>query len=296
MASKYLIRFGVLLLWACSNPQKEESEWIPLLDADLSKWEPWLAIPHKSLGIPGYEYVENVKVDTIPPLGFSNEKNVFSVIEQDSEQVLRVSGEIFGSLMSKAEYENYHFRMKVKWGDMKWKPMLNAKLNNGLLYHSIGEPGAGLWNCWMTSLEFEIEHTNFGDFISINDAGNIHAKSPATKGEDGRYYFYANADLIDFGWKRFAAGRCFKTRDLEKPKGEWTQIDLICFENLALHLVEGQVVMAVYDSKIFDGENWITMNKGKLQLQSEGAETYFKELEIKELSSLPKEFAGFVKK
>lgn len=145
----------------------------------------------------------------------------------------------------------------------------------------------------MTSLECGIENTNFGDFITINDE-NVKAKSPVVK-KDGKFYFDPNAPLQDFCWKRFGTGRCFKTKDLEKPIGEWTTVELICYKDMAIHLVEGEVVMAVYEPRFFNGEEWIVMNKGKLQLQSEGAETYFKNIKIKSIDKLEEEYQQYIR-
>lgn len=267
-------------------------EWEQLLDKDLSKWQPFLGIPHKSSRIKGYENVEDVHVGT--PLGLSNLNNVFSVIQENGEDILKITGEIFGSLMSKKEYENYHLKFKVKWGEKRWEPRLKALHNNGLLYHSIGEPGKGLWNTWMTSLEFEVENTNYGDFITINDDGNIRAKSTAVK-KDTKYYFDENGPLKDFGWKRFDTGRCFKSKDLEKPIGKWTTLELICYKDMAIHIVENEVVMVVYKPEFFNGMDWVAMNKGKLQIQSEAAETYFKNIEIKPITGLSKRFQKYTK-
>jgi hypothetical protein len=279
---------------ASTTSQMPNQEWEQLLDKDLSKWQPFLGIPHKSSGISGYEDVENVKVNTIPPLGLGNKNNVFSVIEEDGVDVLKITGEIFGSLMTKEDYENYHLKFQVKWGEKQWEPMLTALRNNGLLYHSIGEPGKGLWNTWMTSLEFEIENTNFGDLITINDEGNIRAKCPAIK-KEGKYYYDENAPLVDFGWKRFDAGRCFKSKDFEKPLGAWTTVELVCYNDIALHIIEGEVVAAVYQAEFYNGKDWVPMTKGKLQLQSEAAETYFKNIEIKSINKLEERFHKYIK-
>lgn len=295
-----LIVFASLFVFSCKENKPSsadklivvDQEWVQLLDKDLSKWEPFLGVPHKSSGIPGYEDVEDVHVGK--PLGLVNTNNIFSVIEEDGENVLKITGEIFGSLMSKQDYENYHLKFQVKWGEKQWEPLLDAKRNNGMLYHSIGEPGKGLWNTWMTCLEFEVENTNFGDFITINDDGNIRAKSPATKKGD-KFYFDPDAELVDFGWKRFDQGRCFKSKDLEKPLGEWTSLELISFNGVNLHIVEGEVIMAVYEAQFYNGTEWVPMNKGKLQIQSEAAETYFKNIEIKEIDQLEDRFKKYVR-
>ncbi len=289
------ISFTILcaLLFSFVSCKKDTSEWINLIDEDLSQWDIFLGIPHKISGIPGYETVEDVR-GGYPPLGLGNKKNVVSVIKENDENVIKITGEIFGAVVSKQEFENYHLTLQIKWGDKRWEPRLDAVRNNGLLYHSIGEFGGGLWNTWMSSLEFEIEETNFGDFITINDR-NVTAECPATKRDNGNYHFDLNAPLKKFNWKLEETGRCFKSADFEKPFGEWNTVELICFNNTNIHIVNGEVVNAVYNPVFFDGSQWIPMTKGKLQLQSEAAETYFKDIKIKSITDVEDRFKKYLK-
>ena len=270
------------------------SSWEDLIDSSLSKWDVFLGIPHKSSGIKGYEDVEDVRGGH-PPLGLGNKRNVFSVIEEDNELLIKVTGEIYGALISKKEYENYHLTFDVKWGEKKWEPRLNATRNNGLLYHSIGEYGAGLWNTWMTCLEFEVEETNFGDLICIDEQSHVRAYCPATKRETGKYHYDSTAPLKLFNYKLDGVGRCFKSDDYEKPFGEWNVVELICYGNIAIHIVNGEVVNVVYNPEFFNGNEWVPMNKGKLQFQSEAAETYFKSVKIKPINELPESYKKFLK-
>ncbi len=53
--------------------------------------------------------------------------------------------------------------------------------------------------------------------------------------------------------------------------------------------------MTVHQPKFFNGSEWGPMNKGKLQLQSEGAETYFKNIKVKAIDKLEKRFQKYVR-
>ena len=64
---------------------------------------------------------------------------------------------------------------------------------------------------------------------------------------------------------------------------------------MALHILEGEVVMAVYQPRFFNGTEWIPMNKGKLQIQSEAAETYFKDIQIKSIDGLEEGLKKYIK-
>ncbi len=76
-------------------------------------------------------------------------------------------------------------------------------------------------------------------------------------------------------------------------EGEWTTLDLICFEGKSLHIVNGHVVMILRDSRhIVDGQA-VPLDKGKIQLQSEGVEVYYKEIRIRPLEQLPERYACY---
>ncbi|MHC5159950.1 MAG: family 16 glycoside hydrolase, partial [Planctomycetota bacterium] len=63
--------------------------------------------------------------------------------------------------------------------------------------------------------------------------------------------------------------------------------------NKSIHVVNGQVVMILKDSRYVEDDKKIPMNKGKIQLQSEATEVYYKDIEILDLESLPTEYAQY---
>src|SRR5210317_888730 len=80
------------------------------------------------------------------PIGLNNDPlNVFSVVEMDGQQVLKVSGEVYGGLSTKQEFENYHLSLEFKWGTKKYEPRLQDKRDSGILYHA-QEPHGQFWN------------------------------------------------------------------------------------------------------------------------------------------------------
>jgi hypothetical protein len=81
----------------------------------------------------------------------------------------------------------------------------------------------------------------------------------------------------------------------ETPNNGWTEIELICFEGKSLHIVNGKVVMVLENSRYFDGEKFMPLTEGKIQLQSEAAEVYYKNIKIKSISKMPVEFQNYFK-
>src|SRR5262245_52902032 len=96
-----------------------DKEWKSLFNGkNLDGWDTWLGRPSN-----GKE-----------PVGLNNDPNkVYTVVEADGMPAIRISGEIFGALTSKDEFENYHLKLEFKWGEKKWPPREKAVRDSGLL-------------------------------------------------------------------------------------------------------------------------------------------------------------------
>lgn len=267
--------FLVCLLCINANAQK----WEKLLDEDLSKWEVWTGVPHESVqNLPkGVKGVKNVMKEGVP-IGLGDLMEIFKV-EKDKRgnPIIHISGEIYAGLTTLKSYKNYHLTLKVKWGEKKWEPRLNNKRDNGLLYHCYGSHGA-FWNVWMRCLELQIQEGDMGDLYAL--AGT----SSKVKADKTRHWD-PDSEKVTRTAKR--------SEDAEKPNGEWNVIDLYVIEDKAIHVVNRKVVLALTDAKKNDGT---ILNSGKIQIQSEGAEAFVKDIKIKRIKKFPrriKKKAGF---
>lgn len=281
---------GIILSMSSFFAKESKEEWTTLLDKNLSDWEIYLSYRHKN-GYKG-EIPVNEKGEAVTPLGYNkNENNVFSVIEEGGEPVLKVSGEIYGCVFTRKEYENYHLKLKVKWGKKKWEPRMEKLKDSGILYHSIGEAGVDYWRAWMLSQEFQVMEGHMGDFWSIaNSAIDIKAYLP-----EGKMNAVAGErpSFLPLGAGTVRDGYCMRSVNAESPEGEWTELELICYKDKSIHIVNGQVVMILQNSRYFDGDKHIPLTKGKIQLQSEAAEVFYKGIKIKRIDALPKEYAAY---
>ncbi len=286
------MRFSILIcistiLFSCTE---SKNEWTNLLDNDLSQWNNYLS----------YRLTESYNGDQpkdnqgnlIEPVGANNDTyGVFTVVEENDEQILRISGELYGCVSTKKEYENYHLRLKVKWGDKVYDPRKTKLKDSGILYHSIGPDGAEYWRSWMLSQEFQIMEGHFGDFwAQANSAIDIKAypkESAMSPVADESQPF------LSFGQDEKLFGYCMRSANFEKPMGEWNTVELICFENKSLHIVNDHVVMILKNSRYSEEGIKTAMNKGKIQIQSEAAEVFYKDIEIRPIESLPNEYLQY---
>ena len=233
---------------------------------NLKNWDIFLGSP-----VPGFEELaKNATPQT-----------TYQVVNIDGQKMIHVSGDINASLATKAEFENYHLRLEFKWGEKVY-----GKRNSGLLYHSYGPFGVA-FGTWMANIEHQLMQDNLGDTYLM---ANTYCETKVIKGGDGKTYMYdPQGQSISFS--EADNGRSVKKAyNAEKPLGEWNTVDLYCYGQTAVHVVNGQTVMVNTNcSKVEDGLK-LPLTKGKIQLQSEGGEFFIRKIEIKKIKGIPAEF------
>jgi hypothetical protein len=284
-----ILSFCCIALLIFTTSFQPKSEWTPLLDKNLSKWEIYQSFRHK-VGYKG-EAPKDEQGNLIKPVGFNkNEENEFSVINQNGEQVLKIGGPIYGCLYTKSEFENYHLKLKVKWGDKKWLPRLDQDKDSGVLYHSQGDLGVEYWRTWMLSQEFQVTEAGMGDYWSqASSRSDVKARK-----EGSNYYFDNNGPLLPFGSGTGNGGFCHAGIDAEIKDG-WNELELITYGDKSIRIVNGKVVMALSNSRYMVNGEAKPLVKGKIQLQCEAAEVFYKDIQIKAIDGIPAEYAGYFK-
>ncbi len=278
-----LLGSSLLTPWASAAAQPDrEDAWVPLFNGrDLVGWDTFLGKPHPTTDVPGLarapdgSYAEVVGVNRDP-------RRVFSVVREDDAQAIRISGEIYGALITQAEYENYHLRLQFKWGSRVWPPRPHLPRDTGCCYHSVGPHGAS-YGFWMRSFEFQIQEGDVGDFHSL--AGVIvdvsATPTDATNPKSDLRYVPGAPTVV--GTTR----RVIKAAQVERPRGEWNTLDLYCHGQTSIHVVNGrrQVVLTGLRHRVDDRE--VPLTRGRIQLQSEAAEVFVRDLSIRPILALP---------
>ena len=271
---RYLIPITALLL---SAPLLRAEKWDHLLDKDLSRFEVWMGIPHSTVkGLPEGTYQsDKVQTNRGKPLGLDADvKKVFSVIEEEGQPVLKITGEIYGGLTTHDEFSNYHLSTMMRWGDKKWEPRIDQKRDSGILYHCFGKHGA-FWATWKASLEFQVQESDLGDFIPL--AGpkvEIRGRAISKRG----FRFDPEGDEVRID------GYIQAGSEPQRPHGEWNHLEIYVLEDRAVHVVNGVVVLVLDKATKPDGT---PLTKGQLQIQSEAAEVYYKELKLRPITEFP---------
>jgi hypothetical protein len=81
-----------------------------------------------------------------------------------------------------------------------------------------------------------------------------------------------------------------KLEDAEKPLGEWNTVDLYCFGQTAVHVVNGKVVMVNTNCSKNESGQLVPLTEGRIQIQSEGGEFFIRKIEITDITEIPAEF------
>ena len=252
------------------------AKWQSLFNGkDLSGWETYLDRPYST---------DNNQVKT-PPLGLNNDPNhVFSVTTVDGQPALRISGETFGGINTLAEFENYQLRLEFKWGTLKWPPKLDRPRDSGLLYHSVGAHGTPM--LWMESFELQVQEGDCGDYWGVM---NVLADIPARRNDKGNYVYQPDASPITFQDKTPVGRWCIKSPDSEKPSGQWNVLDLYCVGDTCVHVLNGKVNLMITHTRHVVNGKIEPLTKGKIQLQSEGAEVFYRNIQFRQIRELPAE-------
>lgn len=228
------------------------------------------------------------------PLGRNiDPRHVFTVVQEDAAPAIRVSGEVWGALVTRSEFENYQLHAQFKWGTRKWPPRENSVRDSGILYHCVGEPDPRTG--WMRSFECQIEEQDCGDFWSVRGAtAEVETRRMDTTEELRRQFeiwcrrnegHYAPYAYWPGGTRlRIDKDGLMKSVDAEKVTGQWNDADIYCLGNKSIHVINGVTNMVLLElSQPDENQGLIPLTRGRIQLQSEGAEIFFRNLELRAL-------------
>jgi len=244
---------------------------------DLNEWDAWLGYAD-----PALTYTN----PPVKPLGATGKGRIFKVVQADGGPVLFVDGATWGSLVNRKVIGNYHLSLEYKWTGKRHAPRLDLPENNGLLYHSSGPPGA-VFGTWMRAIEFEIMKGSTGMVVRVGEDASATAEAgydPTIIYPKRRYMLGGRAVEV-----KTPAWNVENARDAEKPVGQWNRLDLYVVGDRAVHVVNGEPVMVVSELSIVDRKTGrkTRLTKGHIQLQSEGAETLFRNIMVEPIAALP---------
>ena len=281
-------RIGAILLVSVGLSGAETS-WRPLFNGrDLKGWETFLTRPDASWEVPGLKRDASGKY--LEPIGRNRDPlKAFRIETVDGSPAIHLTGQGFGVMTTTEAFANIHLRLQVKWGGMKWGSKIKSPRDCGLLYFVHGDPGYD-HETWPRSIEFQIQEHDMGDLFALGAQITVHARPETVDGKTLYHYDPAAAPIL-FRQVPPIGNRCVKRGDPEKPNGEWNTLELICFNGDSIHIVNGQVVMRLSHAERLDGSAPAALASGQISLQIEGAEVFYRDVEVRPITAVPAEFA-----
>lgn len=202
--------------------------------------------------------------------------------------VLRCGDEDMGYVATREAYKDFHLSVEYRWG--RKNPNDKYVRNSGVLLHGVGPDGSAN-GVWMTSIECQLAQGCEGDLILIKGKGADGKPYPATItsntniAEDGKTRWQKQGKPTVYSGKQFWWSKhqpFFKelidTRgqnDVASPLGEWTKVECLCKGSRVTIKINGETVNDCFDAN---------PAAGKILLQSEGHEVFFRNLELRPLA------------
>jgi hypothetical protein len=194
----------------------------------------------------------------------SDPRQVFRV----SDGVIHVSGEEWGYILTKQEYENYHLRAEFKWGQATHAPRKDKPRDSGILFHVVSP-----YKVWPKSIEFQIIEGRTGEIILVGDGSSLTVNGVTrTRGEGSSNRF---ARFGQGPWEPVLGYRD-PVGEVEKPHGEWNLLEVIAVGDGVKLFVNGKLVNEGTGAK---------PSRGRILFQSEGAECFFRNIELAPLEA-----------
>jgi hypothetical protein len=220
---------------------------------------------------------------------------VITVVDQvDGAPAIRISGEKWGGLVTREAYRDYRLVVEFRWGLATWGQRRNAARDSGVLVHAQGadgNTGRDFNGPWMRSIEAQIIEGGVGDIILVAgfeaDGTRLTPRITARTGKDrdgeavfdpagearefesGRINWYGR----DVDWQDKLGFR--GKDDVESPYGQWTRLEVIAQGDRLTYVVNGKVVNEGFRS---------SLTEGKILIQSEGAEIFFRRIDLEPLT------------
>ena len=226
---------------------------------------------------------------------------VFTVVDQvDGAPAIRISGEKWGGIVTRESYRDYRLIVEFRWGLLTWGQRRNATRDSGVLVHAQGadgNTGRDFNGPWMRSVEAQIIEGGVGDIILVAgfeaDGTRLTPRLTARAGKDrdGEAVFDPSGrgprvrerpdQLVREGRRLAGQARLPRQgrrreprRRVDTPRGRGTRAT-------GSHtLVNGKVVNEGFRS---------SLTEGKILIQSEGAEIFFRRIDLEPAGEVGRE-------
>lgn len=177
-----------------------------------------------------------------------------------------LSEQTFAGITTRESYSKYKLTLDYKWGEKKFKPRHELVRDAGLLFHVHGKD-----IIWPKSVECQIQEGDTGDIWAIGTQVTSTVSSIIRN-------YSPDGDAITRGGEGIKFSRFHRGYDWEKPHGQWNHLEIVVNENNAKYSLNGYVVNEALDMRYWnqETEQMEPLTEGRILLQAEGAEIYYR--------------------
>jgi Domain of Unknown Function (DUF1080) len=254
-------------------------DWKPLFNGrDFTGWDKFLGAD----GVPN-----------------ADPANVFTITNVDGGGAVHVSGEIVGAITTQQQFTNFHFRVQFKWGLGRFGGRAKVGRDTGILYCGVGQPNPGTG--WLTSVENNVMEKGTGQWWSVNGAIiDCEGEWITDANELSIPYKREGKGEKNIVWRKggprltASSGNGITSPfDVEEVFGNWNTVEVVFWGGQCIHILNGHVNLVAFNPRYQDGGQWRVLDHGKIQLQSEWGEAFYRNAEIRPLYELPREYLDY---
>jgi hypothetical protein len=182
------------------------------------------------------------------------------------------STQSFAGLFTKESYDNYKLTLEYKWGAKKFKPRENFVRDAGVIFHQFGPDVI-----WPFGVECQIQEGDTGDIWAIGSKVTSKISRVIRN-------FDPNGELVTRGTPKEKFQRFHRSYDWENPNG-WNKLEIEVKGNNATYTLNGYLVNEVIDAQKYNelSAAYEPLISGKIVIQAEGAELYYRNIFIEPL-------------
>jgi hypothetical protein len=178
--------------------------------------------------------------------------------------MIHISGQHYGYLATReTNFANYKLIAEFKWGQKTWSPRENNARDSGVLVHFVGKD-----QVWPKSIEAQIIEGGTGDILVVS--GAYLTIDGVTKGPNIARFDRPGRNP----WQDVKGFR--GPHEIEKPTGDWNRMEITC---------NGQDFGIVVNGHPTLSGTRADPHAGKILVQSEGAEIFFRRLDLYPLTA-----------
>ena len=210
-----------------------------------------------------YSYLPSKGKNNDPEGVFRAEDGVLHILGVDDK-----GHREFGYLATEKSYTNYHLRLEYRWGEKRFAPRDRSKRDSGVVYHVSGPD-----KVWPQGVEYQIQEGDTGDFWLLSGT-TLQTTVASTRAKEPQ--FAQNGAPYTSRGGRFVR----IVKDATHEQDGWNTVDIIVQGGTATHMINGQVNNRAYTLYTPGGK---VLDSGKILLQAEGAEVFYRNVQIRQL-------------